>query len=159
MATNPAPDGPWDMADPRRDCSTIPYTDSDTRALVDEFVDTLVIFRCPMGLGDAGATASVLVSLEAEIASRLPDAVADARDQGYTWDEIAMRLATTVSAARHRYGAYARPRNELTRSGPSITTTSDTRVSDVGHAAVGREKPLLSGSDGHQGPACPSQVC
>ncbi|MGH9184705.1 MAG: hypothetical protein ACRD0U_02640, partial [Acidimicrobiales bacterium] len=49
-------DGPRDMADPRRDRSAIPYTDADTEALVDEPVATLVIFRCPMGLGDAGPT-------------------------------------------------------------------------------------------------------
>ncbi|MDQ1394206.1 MAG: hypothetical protein QOF30_3183, partial [Acidimicrobiaceae bacterium] len=39
------------------------------------------------------------------------DAVADARDQGYTWDEIADRLATSVSTARRRYAAYSHWRN------------------------------------------------
>jgi hypothetical protein len=140
MAADPVPDGPWDMADPRRDGSVIPYTDADTEALVDELVDILIVFRCPMGLGDAAATVSVLTSLEAEIAFRLPDAVADARDQGYTWDEIAMRLATTASAARHRHAAYARFRRELLRA-PSTVVTSDTHASDVGPASARRETP------------------
>lgn len=140
MAASPVPDGPWDMTDPRRDRSVIPYTDADTEALLDELVDTLIIFRCPMGLGDAAATVSVLASLEAEIAFRLPDAVADARDQGYTWDQIAMRLATTASAARHRYVAYARSRRELLRA-PASFVTSDTCASDVCPAVDKRENP------------------
>lgn len=139
MAANPVPDGPWDMTDPRRDRSEIPHTDAASEALVDELVDTLIIFRCPMGLGDAGATISVLASLQAEIAIRLPDAVADARDQGYTWDEIAMRLATTASAARHRYAAYTRSMREL--GAPASFVTSDTRASDVGRAVARREGP------------------
>lgn len=137
MTARPVPDQPWDMADPRRDCSLIPYTDADTEALVDELVDTLTLFRCPMGLGDAVATVSVLASLEAEIAFRLPDAVADARNQGYTWDEIAMRLATTASAARHRHAAYARREGP---HAPASFVTSDTRASDV-RPAIARQEP------------------
>ena len=72
-----------------------------------------------MGLGDTGATVSVLASLQAEIAFRLPDAVADARDQGYTWNQIAMHLATTTSAARHRHATYARSRRDLYVHRPS----------------------------------------
>lgn len=52
-------------------------------------------------------------------------ALADARDQGYTWDEIAMRLATTPSAARHRHAAYARSRHEALHA-PANFVTSDT---------------------------------
>lgn len=106
-------DEPWAMVDPRQDRAVIPYTDADSEELVDELVDTLVIFRWPMGLGDAGPTVSVLASLEAEIAFRLLDAVADARDQGYTWEQIATRLATTASTARQRYAAYVSSRRDL----------------------------------------------
>jgi hypothetical protein len=59
-----------------------------------------------MGLGDAGATVSDLVSLAGVADGLLWDAVSDARDQGYTWDEISDRLATSVTTARRRYGAY-----------------------------------------------------
>ena len=57
---------------------------------------------------EPGDAISVLVSLLAEGECWLPELVADARDQRYySWDAIATRLATTISAARHRYAAYA----------------------------------------------------
>jgi hypothetical protein len=49
-----------------------------------------------------------LASLIAEAQNQLPDAVAEARCDGYTWAEIAGRLATTAGTARRRYGSYAR---------------------------------------------------
>lgn len=69
------------FADPRRDGTLVPRTGADTAALIEGAVESLVILRCPMGLGDAGAVVSCLVSLIAEAQSRLPDAVADAWDQ------------------------------------------------------------------------------
>jgi hypothetical protein len=45
-------------------------------------------------------------SLLAEGEHWLPELVVDARDHRYSWDAIATRLATTISAARHRYAAY-----------------------------------------------------
>ena len=111
MAAHPT--GPWAFTDPRQDHSAIPYTDGDTIALVDQALESLVLLRSPMELGDAGATVSALVSLIAAANSRLPDAVGDARDQGYSWDDIASRLATTTPTARRRYAAYARWRTPL----------------------------------------------
>jgi hypothetical protein len=100
--------GPWNFNDPRRNQTAIAYTDNDTAVLIREAVVTLTIFRAPMGLGDAGATVSVLVSLAAEADGQLWDAVADAHDQGYIWDEIADRLATSVTTARRRFAAYTK---------------------------------------------------
>ena len=98
------PTGPWAFTDPRRDGTIIPYTGADTAGLIDQAVETLVLLRSPMQLGDAAATISALVSLAAEISSRLPDAVADARDQDYPWDAIASRLtSTTTATAQRRY--------------------------------------------------------
>ncbi|MGH2669157.1 MAG: hypothetical protein ACRDH5_08605 [bacterium] len=111
MVAEPA--GPWAFTDPRHDRSIIPYTDDDTVALIDDAVESLVLLRSPMHLGDAAATISALVSLAAEADSRIPDAVADARDQGHSWDTIADRLATTVATARRRYAAYTRWRLPL----------------------------------------------
>lgn len=48
---------------------------------------------------EPGDAISVLVSLLAEGECWLPELVADARDQRYSWDAIATRLATTISAA------------------------------------------------------------
>jgi hypothetical protein len=101
--------GPWAFTDPHRD-PAIPYTDIDTAALIDEAIETLVLLRSPMHLGDAAATTSALVSLIAEAEGRLADAIADARDQDYPWDAIASRLATTTTTARRRYSAHARTR-------------------------------------------------
>ena len=97
------PTGPWVFTDPRRDGTVIPCTGADTAALIDQAVETLVLLRSPMQLGDAAATISALVSLAAEIDSRLPDAVADARDQDHSWDDIASRLATTTATAQRPY--------------------------------------------------------
>ena len=102
---------PWAFEDPRRNLTAVAYTDNDTATLIREAVQTLTIYRAPMGLGDAGATVSVLVSLAAEADTQLWEAVADAHDQGYTWAEIADRLATSVSSARRRYTAYTNWRN------------------------------------------------
>ncbi|MGH9001729.1 MAG: hypothetical protein ACRDYV_01245 [Acidimicrobiia bacterium] len=104
---------PWAFTDPRRSHSAIPYTDADTIALVDQAIESLVLMRSPMELGDAGTTISALVSLIVEADSRLPDAVADARDQGHTWDDIANRLATATTTARRRYATHARRRTPL----------------------------------------------
>ena len=106
MAAEPA--GPWAFTDPRRDHSTTPHTDEHTMVLVEQTVECLVLLRSPMQLGDAGATIAALVSLAAQIDNRLPDAVTEARDQGYTWDAIASRLATTTTTARRRYAAHTR---------------------------------------------------
>jgi hypothetical protein len=100
------------MCDPRRDRAMIPYTDHNSAAAVDQAVTTLVLLRAPMWLGDAGPTISALVSLAGHADSMLYDAVTAARAQGYTWDQIASRLATTAATARRRY---ASPRLPPTR--------------------------------------------
>ena len=102
---------PWNFSDPRRNETAIPYTNNDTATLIHQAVVTLTIYRAPLGLGDAGATISVLVSLAAEADGQLWDAVADAHDQGYTWDQIADRIATSDTTARRRFAAYTKWRN------------------------------------------------
>jgi len=102
----------WEFHRPGCDRSRHPCIDEETLALVEEAVACLVCVRGG-GCGDAGAVLSALASLIAEAQSRLPDAVADAREQDYTWGEIAVRLATTACTAGRRYGAYARWRSGL----------------------------------------------
>jgi hypothetical protein len=101
---------PWAFDDPLRNLTAVAYTDNDTAALIRETAQTLTIYREGQ-LGDAGATVSVLVSLAAEADTQLWEAVADAHDQGYTWADIADRLATSVTTARRRYAAYTNWRN------------------------------------------------
>lgn len=92
---------------PLWDYTGLPYTDHVCRQLVDNAVTGLILVRGG-DPRDPGATISILVSLIADADARLPDAVADARHQGYTWKRIAERLGSTVSAARHRFAGYTR---------------------------------------------------
>ena len=102
---------------PAQNDAMVPYTGEDTAVVVDEAVASLVLLRAPMWLGDAGPTISVLVSLAAEVEDLLFEAVADARDQDYTWDEIAARLASTASTTRRRYAGYTRWRASICSDG------------------------------------------
>jgi len=98
---------PFEFHGPDCDRASHPHLDEETLALVDDAVESLACLRGSVG-SDAGAVLSCLASLIAEAQGRLPDAVAAARDQDYTWSEIGTRLAITASAARSRYGRHAR---------------------------------------------------
>jgi hypothetical protein len=98
---------PWE-----EDHSSIPMADEDTIAVIDEAVRSLIVMRAPFEL-EVLPTISAIVSLSAEVDSRLPDAAADAWDQGYCWDAIALRLGVTRRSARRRYAGYARWRRSL----------------------------------------------
>jgi len=89
-----------------------PYRDEETTELVDDMIDSLIICRCG-STADAGAQLSAVASLTAELDARLPEAIFEARDQDYTWAEIAARLATPESTIRHRYSDYATRRKEM----------------------------------------------
>jgi hypothetical protein len=108
--TGPLPDhgGPWELLDPRRDCAVAPYTDEHSARLLDEAATSLVLLRSPMWLGDAGPAISALASLAAQADDLLFEAIASARDQDYTWDEIAGRLACSAITARRQYAPYTR---------------------------------------------------
>lgn len=109
MAAVPDLDRPWELSDPLRDRTLIPYTDQDTAWAVREAVTTLVTLRAPAWLGDPGPVISVLVSLTGEAEGCLFDAVADARDAHYSWAQITSRLAATDAAGvRRLYGPYVR---------------------------------------------------
>lgn len=107
MAADPA--GPWAFIDPRAERTVIPFTDEHTMVIVQQAVESLVLMRSPLQLGDAGATLSALVSLAAEINAELPGAVAAAREQDYRWSDIATRLATSETTARRRYSSHWSP--------------------------------------------------
>jgi hypothetical protein len=108
MAPRPDLGGPWEFLDPRRDCAMAPYTDAHSARLLEKAVTSLILLRSPMWLGDAGPAISVLASLAVQADDLLFDAVASARDQDYTWGEIAGRLGCSAIAARRRYAPYTR---------------------------------------------------
>lgn len=89
---------------PYRDRHFAPFTDTDSAQILQEALDSLAPLRTPYWLGDTGVTLHLLASLHAQIQERLPDAVADARDQDYSWAEIGDLLALTRAGAWNRYG-------------------------------------------------------
>jgi hypothetical protein len=94
------------------DHTLIPISDAVCRAILDRALTCLILARGG-DLHDPGASISTLASLLAEAQAHLPDAVADARALGYSWDRVAERLGCSISAARHRYADYARCRRQL----------------------------------------------
>jgi len=97
-------------ADPRRCFPTKPVTDDDSEDVQRDAVEELVGRRAPMHRGDARAVLHALASLSVEIARALPDAVADARDQDYSWGEIAELLGRPKRTAKRGYAAHAKQR-------------------------------------------------
>ena len=92
------------MAATDRTHHVAPCTDEFSEAILNEAVTSLGPFRGLDWLGDAAITVHLLASLQRQIQIRLPDAVADARDQDYSWAEIGDLLGLTRAAAWHRYG-------------------------------------------------------
>ncbi len=103
-----------DLCDPGwwPDHTLIPNCDAACRAILDHALTCLILVRGG-DTHDPGATISTLVSLIVEADGRLYDAVADARDHGYTWNRVAERLGTTIPAARHRFAGYVRRPRQL----------------------------------------------
>jgi hypothetical protein len=70
-----------------------PYIGDDTAAVLDEAIVSLGTLRGLQFVGDAGAVLHLLASLTAHIDTLPPTAIVDARDQDYTWSEIAALAA------------------------------------------------------------------
>lgn len=98
------------LDDPRRRYPAEPMCDDDTDHVLRAAVDTLVSARSPMWHGDAGAVLHALASLAAQISLSLPDAVADARDQDYSWEEIGELLGRPKRTVKRGYAAHANKR-------------------------------------------------
>ena len=102
------------IREPRRDHYIEPATDDDTRAVLGSAIEALCPLRGLEWVGDAGATLHRLASLVAEATERVPRAVADARDQDYSWAQVADLLGVTRASAWQRYAAHtARDRTPL----------------------------------------------
>jgi hypothetical protein len=87
----------------RRDRHLGPMAGQDTETVLDEALVSLGTLRSMGWVGEAGVDLHLLTSLIAEATSRLPRAVADARDQDYSWAEIADLLGVTRASAWQRY--------------------------------------------------------
>ncbi len=87
----------------RRDYYCSPTTGKDTETVLDEAIDSLATLRGMGRRGNAGVDLHLLTSVIEEATRRLPRAVADARDQDYSWAEIADLLGVTRASAWQRY--------------------------------------------------------
>jgi hypothetical protein len=88
----------------RRDHYHAPAIGEDSAAVLDEALVSLGRLRDMGGwIGDAGVDLYLLMSLLEEVKSRVPRAVADARDQEYSWAQIADLLGVTRASAWQRY--------------------------------------------------------
>ena len=103
---------PAEHHDPGCDRTREPFVGHQTWALVGASLGLLLGYRCGRE-DDPRSVLSCLASLLADAESRLPEAVADARERGYSWAEVGSRLAISASAARHRYAEYVSWRVEL----------------------------------------------
>ena len=80
-----------------------PRIDHDTAGVVEDAVETLARLRTPYWLGDSAVHLHALASLIAHAQQLLPTAVAQARDQDLTWDQIGQLLGISGSTAARRY--------------------------------------------------------
>ena len=94
--------------EPRRNHYRTPTTDEYSQRTLDEAIATLATLRGLPWLGDAGVTLHMLTSLRAQIDQQLPRAVADARDQDYSWAQIADFLGVTRASAWQHYAGRTR---------------------------------------------------
>lgn len=100
----------WQASDPWSECPRHAVIDDDSARVIDQAVEHLSLCRSPLNRGDGALGLHVLVSLINQAQALVPDAVADAVDQGHTWDEVAAQLGTTPGVARRRYGRHYRER-------------------------------------------------
>lgn len=91
------------MREPRRGHYLHPSTGADCERVVEGAIESLGVLRGLEWVGDAGVTLHLLTSLIAEAEQRLPGAVADARDQEYSWAEIGDLLGVTRASAWQHY--------------------------------------------------------
>jgi hypothetical protein len=100
----------WQADDPWRECPGHAVIDDDSAQVLDDAVEQLSSCRSPLNRGGGALGLHVLVSLINQAHALVPDAVAEALDQGYTWAEVAAQLGTSPGTARRRYGRHYRER-------------------------------------------------
>jgi hypothetical protein len=89
-----------------------PVVDDLSATILAEAIDELAALRTPYWLGDTAVHLHALASLITQAQRLLPAAVARARDQELTWDEIGQLLGLSGSTAARRYRYAIRTRTE-----------------------------------------------
>jgi hypothetical protein len=91
------------MGEPRRDHYLAPAVSDDSESVLEAALDRLAELRGLPRAGDAAVTLHLLGSLIAEAERRLPHAVADAKQQDFSWAQIGDLLGVTRASAWQRY--------------------------------------------------------
>jgi len=94
------------MTQTRRNHYLAPATGDDAEGALAEALGGLATRR-GLWLDDPGVWLHLLKSLQAQVEHRIPQAVADARDQDYSWAEIADLLGVTRASAWQRFAGGA----------------------------------------------------
>ncbi len=94
------------MREPRRDHYLAPATGADSFAALGSALEQLASAR-NLDATDAASAVHLLASLAAEVEARFPRLIADARDGGCSWAEIADLLGVTRASAWQRWGRHA----------------------------------------------------
>ena len=89
--------------DPARRTARTASSTTTAPTVLAEAIDALAALRTPYWLGDSGVHLHALASLLAHAQQLLPEAVAQARDQELTWNEIGQLLGLAASTAARRY--------------------------------------------------------
>lgn len=89
-----------------------PVVDDPSAAVLSEAINTLASLRTPYWLGDTAVHLHALASPLVQAQRPLPDAVAQARDQDLTCDQIGQLLGLSGSTAARRYRHATRARTE-----------------------------------------------
>jgi hypothetical protein len=90
-----------------------PVVDDFGATVLGEAIDTLAALRTPYWLGDSAVHLHALASILAQAQALLPGALAQARDQDLTWDQIGALLGLTGPAAARRYRPATTARKEV----------------------------------------------
>lgn len=80
-----------------------PVADQDSVDVLSDAIDALAAARTSYWLGDSGVHLHALASLLLQAQQFLPQAVADARDQELSWEEIGQLIGISGSTAARRY--------------------------------------------------------
>ena len=83
---------------------TAPYIDDDSAQVIEDAIDTLRLLRSAEMYNSADHL-SLLVSLANQTRALIPDAIAQAVEQGFTWTQIAHSAGISPAAARRRHAA------------------------------------------------------
>jgi hypothetical protein len=89
-----------------------PVADDLSATVLSKAIDTLASLRTAYWLGDTAVHLHALASLLTQAQRLLPDAVAQARDQELTWEEIGQLLGLSGSTTARRYRHSTRARTE-----------------------------------------------